>query len=147
MSLCWLKFMLVVCLKLKYLCAEAAWTRSSVIDILSHCSPQVSLKCRAPEVSQCVFQSYEAMLKNWMKSTLSLTQPLPSETDLLWPEQQPLQPVSVSQRRSDVLQLQPRLRSHVSISFFKILVPCFLTQDFQTWCHVFSKCGPSQELL
>lgn len=27
--------------------------------------PQVSLKCRAPEVSQCVFQSYELMLKNW----------------------------------------------------------------------------------
>lgn len=30
--------------------------------------PQVSLKCRAPEVSQCVFQSYEAMLKNWRTS-------------------------------------------------------------------------------
>lgn len=26
--------------------------------------PQVSLKCRAPEVSQFVFQSYEAILKN-----------------------------------------------------------------------------------
>lgn len=58
--------------------------------------PQVSLKCRAPEVSQCVFQSYEAILKNWIKSTLTWTQPLPSETGLLWPEQQPLQPVSVS---------------------------------------------------
>lgn len=28
---------------------------------------QVSLRCRAPEVSQCVFQSYEAVLKNWEK--------------------------------------------------------------------------------
>lgn len=29
------------------------------------CLPQVSLKCRAAEVSQWVFQSYEAVLKNW----------------------------------------------------------------------------------
>lgn len=28
------------------------------------CLPQVSLKCRAAEVSQWVFQSYEAVLKN-----------------------------------------------------------------------------------
>lgn len=36
------------------------WSCSSVLSL-----SQVSLKCRAPEVSQCVFQSYEAMLKNW----------------------------------------------------------------------------------
>ncbi|XP_029366902.1 AP-1 complex subunit beta-1 isoform X2 [Echeneis naucrates] len=30
----------------------------------NYTSLQVSLKCRAPEVSQCVFQSYEAVLKN-----------------------------------------------------------------------------------
>lgn len=44
------------------------WVKSyeTLSDLLP--LPQVSLKCRAPEVSQCVFQSYEAVLKNWRTS-------------------------------------------------------------------------------
>lgn len=63
--------------------AGRAWTWTPLIDFPVSLLPQVSLKCRAAEVSQCVFQSYEAILKNWMKSTLAWTQPLPSETGLL----------------------------------------------------------------
>ena len=47
-------------------CMSSDECRSEMMLILLVCAlPQVSLKCRAPEVSQCVFQSYEAMLKNW----------------------------------------------------------------------------------
>lgn len=38
-----------------------------------HClclSPQLSLKCRAPEVSQYVYQMYDSVLKNWPDPTL-----------------------------------------------------------------------------
>lgn len=37
--------------------------------LLNSCLPQISLKCRAPEVSQCVFQNYEMVLKNWKPPT------------------------------------------------------------------------------
>lgn len=80
--------------------------------------PQVSLKCRAPEVSQCVFQTYEAILKNWIKSACAWTQPLPSETTLLSFTRATALTARVNQLRGAAPQLRLRLRSRVSISSF-----------------------------
>lgn len=64
-----------VLMRLSKICILALWVKSYT-TLLDSPLPQVSLKCRAPEVSQCVFQSYEAMLKNW-------------EAPLHWPSRYP----------------------------------------------------------
>lgn len=64
-----------VLMRLSKICILALWVKS-YSTLLDSPLPQVSLKCRAPEVSQCVFQSYEAMLKNW-------------EAPLHWPSRYP----------------------------------------------------------
>lgn len=90
--------------------------------------PQVSLKCRAPEVSQCVFQSYEAILKNWVESPLSWSQPLPSETASLsftWAT------VCSRQWRSGVQPLQLRLLCVNQL--VPVLFLCLLISDCLMW--------------